>query len=139
MAKRVTETRKEAKHTLLRAGDLIPHFDGMTIDGRRVRYQELWQHRNLVLFVLSKAVRAQANAYLTMLEGRISRLRPDDTTLVIRHDEINGVPWSAVIVADRWGEIAYLQQLTRNPVEWPPVDDIVEWVEFIRVKCPECP
>jgi len=123
----------------LRPGDLISHFEGATIDGHRVRYEQLWQRRNLVLFVLSTAVRAEAQSYLTALEERVSTLQPDDTTLVVCDDRIEHLPRDSVVIADRWGEIAWLQEIASNPAEWPSVDEIVEWVEFIRIKCPECP
>lgn len=37
----------------------IPHFDVTTVDGTRVRYDEIWQHRNLVL-VLADAPQRDA-------------------------------------------------------------------------------
>jgi hypothetical protein len=29
--------------------------------------------------------------------------------------------------------------LINEPEYWPPADDILDWVEFVRAKCPECP
>lgn len=139
MLKHETANRTEEKRAALSPGDLIPTFEGETGDGRRLQYQEVWQRRNVVLLVLSATARAEASSYLTAVEARVSKLRPDDTTLVICDHRINGVPLGTVVVADRWGEIAYIQELTSHPAEWPSVDEILEWVEFIRVKCPECP
>jgi hypothetical protein len=53
---------------LLDPGDLLSHFDGETIDGRDVPYQQLRQHRNLVLFVLSRELRTSGSSYLVALE-----------------------------------------------------------------------
>jgi hypothetical protein len=53
---------------LLDPGDLLSHFDGETIDGRDVPYQQLRQHRNLVLFVLSRELRTPGSSYLVALE-----------------------------------------------------------------------
>jgi hypothetical protein len=127
------------KRAALSPGDLIPTFEGETVDGHRLRYEEVWQRRNLVLFVLSATARAEASSYIADVQARLSPLRPDDTTLVISDHKINGVPLDTVVVADRWGEIAYIQDLASDPAEWPSVDEILEWVEFIRVRCPECP
>jgi hypothetical protein len=124
---------------MLRPGDLIPRFDGATVDGREVPYEQLWQHRNVVLFVLSESVSAAARPYLGAMERRLSELKPQDTTLVVLGQRIEGVPLSSVAIADRWGEIVHIQELENDPATWPPIDDIADWVEFIRVKCPECP
>jgi hypothetical protein len=35
------------------------HFDLMTLDGRRVRYEELWQRRNLVLVLTDPEQRGE--------------------------------------------------------------------------------
>jgi hypothetical protein len=129
----------EEKRAVLGPGDLIPSFEGQAVDGRRLRYEELWQRRNLVLFVLSAAARAEALSDLAAVEAGLSKLQPDDTTLVICDHTIAGVPLDAVVVADRWGEIAYVHELKPNREEWPSRDEILEWVEFIRIKCPECP
>jgi hypothetical protein len=139
MLKHETADRTEEQRTGLSPGDLIPFFEGETIDGRRLRYEEVWQRRNVILFVLSATARAEASVYLSGVQARVSELRPDDTTLVVCDRKINGVPLDGVVVADRWGEIAYIRELTSHPGEWPSVNEILEWVEFIRVKCPECP
>jgi hypothetical protein len=40
----------------------VPHFDVTTVDGRRVRYQEIWQRRNLVLLVVNPREREAARS-----------------------------------------------------------------------------
>ena len=120
-------------------GDLIPRFDGAAVDGRDVPYEELWQHRNIVLFVLAGDLAARASAYLRALDFRLSELKPPDTSLVIVDHIMDGPPMNSVVIADRWAEIVHIEQLAADPRAWPSSDDILEWVEFIRVKCPECP
>jgi hypothetical protein len=124
---------------MLHSGDLITRFDGATIDGREVPYDQLWQHRNVVLFVLSADLGAAASPYLRALDGRLSALKPPDTSLVVSDHTVDGLPQNSVAIADRWGEIVHIEQLASDQEAWPSIDDILEWVEFIRVKCPECP
>jgi hypothetical protein len=139
MLKHETANQTEQKRAALSPGDLITTFEGETFDGHPLRYEDVWQSRNLVLFVLPATARAEASSYLAAVEARLAKLRPDDTTLMICDHEISGVALGSVVVADRWGEVAYIHKLTSRPAEWPPVDEILEWVEFIRIKCPECP
>ena len=124
---------------MLHPGDLLSHFEGQTIDGREVPYHELWQRRNLVLFVVSPELQVAASSYLMALECRLSELKPSDTSLIISHCAIYGAPMKRLVIADRWGEVAHAAELTSDPVGWPSIDDVVEWVEFVRMKCPECP
>lgn len=123
----------------LRPGDLVSHFEGVTLEGRDVPHEELWQHRNVVLFVVPTELGTAASSYLTALEGRLSELKPSDTSLVLSRHAIDGVPMNTLVIADRWGEVVHLSQLGSDPTGWPSIDGVVEWVEFIRVKCPECP
>jgi hypothetical protein len=44
------------------------------------------------------------------------------------------------LVADRWGEIAFLEQAPAGqPFRWPDVDELLSWAHFIEIQCPECP
>jgi hypothetical protein len=52
---------------MLNAGDLVPHFDVETVDGRRARYADVWQRRNLLLVTLGGAPSSQADAYAAAL------------------------------------------------------------------------
>jgi hypothetical protein len=124
---------------MLHAGDLITHFESTTLDGRGVPYDQLWQHRNVVLFVLSSDLIAAASPYLSALEGRLAELKPADTSLVVSANVVADLPQRSVAISDRWGEVVYVEQLTADQKQWPGLDDILEWVEFIRIKCPECP
>src|SRR5919197_223068 len=118
---------------VLHPGDLIPRVDGVTVDGRKVPYEQLWQRRNLVLFVLSADLRANASAYLIALHARLCDLKPSDTSLLISDQIIDTLPLNTVVITDRWGEIVHVEQLAQDQTMWPSSDDILEWVEFIRV------
>jgi hypothetical protein len=136
---RESENRPLDTGTVLHPGDLIPRFEGATVDGREVRYEQLWQHRNVVLFVLSADLRVSASSYIRALEAGLAELKPSDTSLVVSDHTIDRLPLNSVVIADRWGEIVHTEQLAVDPAAWPSSDDILEWVNFIRVTCPECP
>ncbi len=55
--------------------------------------------------------------------------------VVVTTSAIEGVPQPGAVVADRWGEIHHVT--TIDPTA-PDLDDLVEWVRFVRMQCPEC-
>lgn len=124
---------------MLRRGDLIPRFEGAASDGRPIEYDRVWQQRNVVLFALPAGRDAAASRYLTALERGLTELKPADTSLVVSNSPIAGLPPNTLAIADRWGEIAHIERLASDCSSWPSIDDILEWVEFVRMKCPECP
>jgi hypothetical protein len=52
-----------------RPGDLVSHFEGVTLDAREVPHEELWQHRNVVLFVVPAKLGTAPSSYLTGLQA----------------------------------------------------------------------
>jgi hypothetical protein len=122
----------------LQRGDLLPLFEATTTDGQPFRYADLWQRRNLVLFVVPMAAGRpgrDAMAYLDELRTRVARLQPDDTTVAAVVGPIATLPASAAVVSDRWGEITYVQELAGAPDTWPAIDEVLEWVGLIRARC----
>jgi len=44
------------------------------------------------------------------------------------------------LVADRWGEIVFLETASGGQTfHWPDVDELLSWVHFVEIQCPECP
>ena len=120
------------------SGDLLKPFPSRTIGGAEVRYEQLWQHRNIVLFVVPAPLPPAATAYLDVLDSRLTALAPD-TSLVLSHHIIDGAPLGSLVIADRWGEVVHSAAIGLDSEIWPTIDDVVEWVQFVRMKCPECP
>lgn len=119
-------------------GDQVPHFEVTTVDGHRVRYADLWQHRNLV-FVSMNAAEADSQQYLTNLREHTADFTAADTALVISAETVAGLPSPGVAVADRWGEIVHVFRGEGGRGAMPTVDELLEWVNFVRIQCPECP
>jgi hypothetical protein len=115
----------------------VPHFDVNTIDGRRVRYSELWQHRNLVL-VLINADDRRARSYIQALQAHAGDFLVRETALVITSEPVTGFRTPTVVVADRWGEIVH-ETVAPEASMLPSGEDLLEWVNFVQIQCPECP
>jgi hypothetical protein len=119
---------------------LVPHFDVATLDGRRVRYQDIWQRRNLVLVVLPSDQRDSVNRYVQPFTSRLQEFEEGETAVVVTTDPVPGLAPPRVVVADRWGEILHIVTAPGGQVsELPGVDDVLSWVWFTRIQCPECP
>lgn len=116
----------------------MPQFDVVTVGGHRVRYENLWQHRNLVFVSVGVADRPGLPRYVEDLLAHASDFAEADTALVISTEAVTGLPSPGVIVADRWGEIVYVYSDDRI-ASMPSPDELLEWVNFVRIQCPECP
>jgi hypothetical protein len=118
----------------------VPHFDVTTLDGRRVRYEEIWQRRNLVLVIALPHEREAAARYALELQAHRDELEQAETTVVVTADAVPGLPAPIVLVADRWGEILHREPVSSGQGSpFPDVDELLAWVHFARIRCPECP
>jgi hypothetical protein len=122
---------------VLKRGDSVPHFEVSRIDGRSVRYAEIWQRKILLLVVLPATEAGSSGTYAAALAQQVSASMTDNVECVITSDEIPGIPPPSVVVADRWGEVAFIAS-TRATADLPKVDDLIEWLHFVPIRCPEC-
>ena len=121
----------------LRRGDQVPNFEVTTLDGATVGYRTLWQHRNLVLIALPAADVEGSAEYVASVTGRTQAFAGHNATCIVTRDSIRGLVPPAVIVADRWGEIVYAAA-TAEVRDLPSADAILEWLEYVQHRCPEC-
>jgi hypothetical protein len=120
----------------------VPHFDVTTVDGHHVRYDDVWQRRNLVLVLISPQEREDGARYASQLQARRDEFEREETTVVVTSDAVPKLPTPAALVADRWGEILYLQTASGDRTSRLPdvdVDELLSWVHFAEIQCPECP
>jgi hypothetical protein len=115
----------------------VPHFSVTTIDGELCPYAELWQKKNLLLVLLPGTTSSDVDGYVSVLRDHSGDLNQTDTTCVITRDRVPGVASPAVVIADRWGEIAYVAE-AGSVSELPPYDTLVAWLRHIQSRCPEC-
>ena len=111
-------------------------FTASNADGTRVRYEEIWQRRNLLLVSLPNddPTGAEYARTLGVLEPDLAAY---DAALIITTTRIEGVPSPGVVVADRWGEVYYVQEADRAS-SLPTPDELIDWLRFVRNECPEC-
>ena len=118
---------------MLKQGDAVPHFTVADVTGSTVPYARLWQRQHLVLVRLA----GDGGPVPPALEAALAPLAGDDIAVVITRDPVQGIPSAGVVIADRWGEIAFAAHAARS-ADLPLADDIAEWMRYMRVKCPEC-
>ena len=117
--------------------DLLPMFTVTNaIDGALVRYQDVWQRKNLLL-VMAPENDPTAAEYRKALIEAATTLAAEDTTFVVTSNTIPGIPSPGVVVADRWGEIYYVKSAGRA-ADLPTLDDLAEWLRYVQNECPEC-
>jgi hypothetical protein len=121
----------------LRRGDPVVHFRVTTVDGRNVRYANLWQHRNLVLVTLPENDSPPSQAYAAQLAAASAALSDHETECVITREPVDGIGSPGVLIADRWGEIVYVATAA-DASGLPSVTEILEWVAWLQNRCPEC-
>jgi peroxiredoxin len=114
----------------LEAGDQVPHVTVHALDGRRVSYAAMWQTQNLVLVALPSSHSISERAL-----GQLRALDTSDTRCVITTDPLPGIAPPAVLIADKWGEIVHIVQAAN---ELPTAEDLAEWIDYVRQRCPEC-
>ena len=119
----------------MRRGDQLPHFSITTIDGDRVDYADLWQHKNLLLVTVPQD--GSDTAYVSELRRNRDLLAAHDTVSVVTAKSVAGLPPFSVLIADRWGEIQFIA--AGQPVRALPTPaEVLEWIEHVQHQCPEC-
>jgi hypothetical protein len=116
---------------------LIPHFSVTTVNGERCSYADLWQKKNLLLVVIPGSASSDRDAYISGLQVRVADLTAHETACVITSEDIPDVRSPAVVIADRWGEIAFVAE-PRRLEDLPDIDAIIEWLRHVQARCPEC-
>ena len=120
---------------MLQPGDTFPHIQVQTVDGQMFDYSAIWQQKPLVLVVVSTS---QADAsYASALRARASEFTDHETACVITRDNVMGLRTPSVVIADRWGEVVHITEPSGS-AGLPPPDELIEWIDYIRQRCPEC-
>lgn len=117
--------------------DLLPMVTVThAVDGSLVRYQDVWQRKNLLLVMAPENDPTSAQ-YAKALIDSSTIVAAEDTTLVVTANTIPGVPSPGVLVADRWGEIYYVTSADRT-ADLPTARELAEWLRYVHNECPEC-
>ena len=120
---------------LLRAGDQVTHFSVNTFDNGRIDYSAIWQQKNLLL--VSVPASQAFHEYASSLADAIEQSPELQAQLVATADAIAGIGAPSVVIADRWGEIAFVAQ-AEDAANLPERAEVIAWLRFIQQRCPEC-
>jgi hypothetical protein len=121
----------------LQVGGAMPHFTVTRTDGTRVRYESIWQRKNLLLVLLPRKADSASEEYASQVADRSADITTEDAEYVVTRDPIAGAPTPGVVVADRWGEVHFIAGAD-DVSALPSPDDLVDWLRYVQVKCPEC-
>jgi hypothetical protein len=99
-------------------------------------YTDIWQRSNLVLVLLPRDD-PEAAKYAAALTSRASDLKAHAAEVVITNEAVASLSPPAVVIADRWGEAAVVVT-GASLSDLPRPDHILEWLEYVQHKCPEC-
>jgi peroxiredoxin len=122
---------------MLQRGSSAPHFEVTTIQGEELSYSTIWQRRNLVLVALPASDPGLSEGYVSELMARAAEFRFANTACVLTRDRVPGMREGSVIVADNWGEIAYVASASHLD-ELPSAEELLDWVDYLERRCPEC-
>jgi hypothetical protein len=95
---------------------------------------------DLVLVLVSPQERDDGARCQSQLQARRGEFEREETTVVVTTDAVPKLPTPAVLVADRWGEILYLETSSGDQTfRFPDVNELLSWMHFIAIQCPEYP
>jgi len=96
-----------------------------TLADARERFAEWDATVRIVAPADDRALRRAAGDVRVLLDSEGVLVRPSEEAA------------ATLIVADEWGEIYHIEDAT-DPASLPSPDEVVEWVRFIAIQCPEC-
>jgi hypothetical protein len=120
----------------LQRGDIVPHFEVRTVSGERFSYSAIWQRKNLVLISLSATAAADED-YVRELQRHEAEFSECDSVYVVTRDGVPGLPAPGALIADQWGEIVHVAAAIDGD-HMPTPRELLEWVEYVASRCPEC-
>ena len=117
---------------------LLPHFEVRDVSGTLVRYRDVWQRANLLLVCLAGADPQAAEEYRAAIEDQGDAITATETNLVMTWDAVAGLPAPCVVIGDRWGEVQSLAAADSSLAALPAPAELLEWLHYVRMRCPEC-
>jgi len=116
----------------------VPDVRLRRVDGSSFDYGDIWQRRNLLLVALGAGPGTAADAaWLAALDAARPACESHEAVVVVTRDGVPGLTAPGVIVADRWGEVIFVETAPRIAA-LPTAETLVEWLRFVDHACPEC-
>ena len=123
--------------SMFQQGDAVPHFEVTTIHGEQLNYSTVWQRKNLVLVALPESGSELAHRDVSHLVSKVPEFEAAKAVCVLTRDRVPGILSPGLVVADKWGEIAYVA-FTSRADELPSAEELLDWVHYLESRCPEC-
>lgn len=117
---------------VLARGVAFPHVAVRTTDGETFTYQDIWQRRNL--FLVSVRDTEDGRAYEASVRHMRDAFRERETTVVVTHDSVPGLPQPGLVVADRWGAIVFVAH-GEDGAALPPPQEALDWIHWVQCRC----
>lgn len=122
----------------LAPGTRVPHVRLLRIDATPFDYDDIWQRRNLLLIALGAGRNSAADAaWLAALDAARPACEAHEAVVVVTRDMVPGLGAPGVVVADRWGEVIFVERAPTLSA-LPTAATLVEWLRFVDLACPEC-
>jgi len=108
------------------------------LDGGRVDYAaELWQRRNLLLVSIADRQEPVTQRFVADLAEHSADFLGLNTECLVTVEPMPGLPRPSLMIADRWGEIHTLTEISQR-TGWPSLDDLIATLAWLEMRCPEC-
>jgi peroxiredoxin len=118
----------------LTRGTLLRDIPVRTVDGRDAFISEYRGKRNVVVVFFGEGERQDTGA----VTPDDAALAEEEAVLLIATAKaaraLYDAPKSALFIADRYGEIFFS---VRHPEPLPDAAEVLKWLEFINLQCPE--
>jgi peroxiredoxin len=119
----------------LARGSLLRDIPVRNSDGREVHVSDFRGRKNVVLIFPDPGDPPECSA---LLETRDTALADNEAVLLVAASDaardLYDAPKSALFITDRYGEIFFS---VRHPEPLPDVGEVLQWLEFINLQCPE--
>lgn len=126
------------KHEALDRGRRLPHLQVRRLDGTPFDEADVWQRKNLLLVAVPlESGDADDVAWVEAVFAARDTLEAYEAVVLVTRDAVPGLAAPGVVVADRWGEVAFVETAARVAA-LPPVATLAEWLRFVDHACPEC-
>jgi len=148
-------------------GDSLPNIAGMTLDGPRIHISDFRGRKNVVLIFSGRQSDGRIQELISALAVGYRDIQDENAEVVFvsaggvkqtasaRHlpfpvllddngemhgaigaIDSNGGESAAVCIADRYGEVYFA--VSCSAARCPSAGDILDWLRFIEIQCPEC-
>jgi hypothetical protein len=122
---------------VLQRGESVPHFEVRTLEDELFSYGTIWQRKNLLFIAVPNADSQSVRKYAATVIAGIRESGHQDVECVVTRDRVPGLPEAGVLVADKWGEIAFAVGSV-DVDHLPPAPELMEWLTYVKSQCPEC-